>query len=56
MVTDKGFLKMDTREKTGTHWGCSIIKARKTFYFDSFGGHPDVFLFKQQPNLIIFLK
>ena len=40
----------------GTHWICFHIKGNKSFYYDSFGGQPDKFLFQQLSEPIIFHK
>ena len=40
--------------KDGTHWTCFIIKDKKSYYFDSFGGNPDKFLLQQLPKPIIY--
>ena len=55
-LTDKRFVYVDNGEMGGTHWTCFYTKdntdsnshagsAKKSFYFDSFGGAPDKFLF-----------
>ena len=38
----------------GTHWTCSIVKDRKSYYFDSVGGQSDKFLLNHLPKPIIF--
>ena len=38
----------------GSHWTCFIVKDSKSFYFESFGGHPDKFLLKRLPKPIIY--
>ena len=43
---------MEVRRRT--HWTCFIIKDKKSYYFDSFGGNPDKFLLKQLPKPIIY--
>ena len=37
-----------------THWTCFIVKDKKIFYFDSFGGQPDEFLPNQLPKPILY--
>ena len=34
----------------GSHWTCFYIEDKKSFYFDSFGGRPDIFLLNQLPT------
>ena len=34
----------------GSHWTCFVVKGNKSFYFDSFGGHPYKFLPNQSPK------
>ena len=41
--SDKGFVIIDNGQMGGTHWTCFIIKDNKSYYFDSFGGAPDIF-------------
>ena len=52
--SDKGFVNIDNGSQGGTHWTCFYIKDNKSFYFDSFGGHPDKFLLNQLPEPIIY--
>ena len=40
---DKGFVTLDNGSQGGTHWTGFIIKNNTSFYFDSFGGAPDIF-------------
>ena len=54
ITSNKGFVNIDNGEQGGTHWVCFIIKDRKSYYFDSFGGNPDKFLLKQLPKPIIY--
>ena len=54
MTTDKCFANIDNGRVGGSHWDCFIAKDNKSFYFDSFGGAPDKFLFKQLPKPIIY--
>ena len=52
--SDTGFVNIDDGSQGGTHWTCFIVKNNKSFYFDSFGGQPDKFLFEQLPKPIIY--
>ena len=52
--SNKGFINIDTGSRGGTHWTCFIVKDKKTYYFDSFGGQPDKFLLNQLPKPIIY--
>ena len=54
ITTNKGFVNIDDGSMGGSHWVCFIIKDKKSYYFDSFGGSPDKFLFKQLPKPIIY--
>ena len=38
----------------GSHWTCFIVKDKKPFYFDSFGGAPDKLLLNQLPKPILY--
>ena len=49
--SDKGF---DNGSRSGTHWTCFIIKDRKSYYLDTFGGQPDEFLLNQVPKPILY--
>ena len=51
--SDKGFVNIDNVSMGGTHWTCFIVKDNRSFYFDSFGGTPDIFLLNQLPKPII---
>ena len=53
IYSDKGFVSIENGSQGGTHWTCFIIKDRKSFYFDSFGGAPDKFLLNHLPKPII---
>ena len=35
---------LDNGSQGGTYWTCCIVKATKSYYFDSFGCQPDKFL------------
>ena len=50
ITTNKGFVNIDDGSLGGTHWTCFIVKDNKSYYFDSFGGHPDKFLLNQLPK------
>ena len=50
--SDKGFVNIDNGYQGGTHWVCFIVKDKKSYYFDSFGGAPDKFLLNQLPKPI----
>ena len=52
--SDKGFVNIDNGSQGGSHWTCFIVKDNKSYYFDSFGGHPDKFLLNQLPKPIIY--
>ena len=54
ICSDKGFVNRDDGRLNGTQWTCIIVKDKKSFYFDSFGGQPDKFLLKQLPKPIIY--
>ena len=53
IYSDIGFVTIDNGSMGGSHWVCFIAKDNKSYYFDSFGGHPDKFLLKQIPKPII---
>ena len=48
-LSDEGFKNIDKGFQDGTHWVCFIVKDNESFYFDSFGGQPDIFLLEQLP-------
>ena len=54
MYYDKGFVNIDNGSMGGSHWTCFYIKDNKSYYFDSFGGHPDKFLLNQLTKTIIY--
>ena len=54
IYSDKGFVNIGDYKNGGTHWCCFIIKDKKSYYFDSFGGNPDKFLLKQLPKPITY--
>ena len=47
---DEGFVNIDDGSQHGTHWTCFIVKDKKSFYFDLFGGQPDKLLLNQLPK------
>ena len=52
--SDKGIVNIDKGFHGGSHWTCFYTKDNKSYYFDSFGGHPDNVLLKQLPKPIIY--
>ena len=56
MYSDKRVVKIDNGSMGGSHWTCFIVKDKKSYHFDSFGGQPDKFLLNQLPKLIIYLN
>ena len=52
--SDRGFVNIDNGSQGGTPWTCFIVEDNKSYYFDSFGGQPDIFLAKQLPEPIIY--
>ena len=54
IYSDKGFVNIDNGFQGGTHWTCYIVKEKKSYYFDSFGGNPDNFLLNQLNKPIIY--
>ena len=54
IYSDRGSVNIDNGAQGGTHWVCFIMKDKKSYYFDSFGGNPDKFLLNQLPKPIIF--
>ena len=52
--SDKRFVNIDNEQMGGSHWTCFIVKKNKSYYFDSFGGQPDKFLFIHLPKPIIY--
>ena len=53
IYSDRGFVNIDDGSQGGSHWTAFIIKD-KSYYFDSFGGHPDKFLLNQLPKPITY--
>ena len=54
IISDKGFVIIDDGRMGGTHWTCFMVKDKKSYYFDSFGGQPDKFLLNHLPKPIIY--
>ena len=54
IYSDRGFVNIDNGSQGGSHWTCFIVKDNKSYYFDSFGGAPDIFLLNQLPKPIIY--
>ena len=54
IYSNKGFDNIDNGSQGGTHWTCFIVKDKKLYYFDSFGGQPDRFLLNELPKPIIY--
>ena len=50
----RAFVNIDNGSQGGTHWCCFIIKDNKSYYFDSFGGVPDIFSLNQLLKAIIY--
>ena len=56
IYSDKGFVNIDNGSQGGTHWTCFIVKDNRSYYFDSFGIHPDKFLLNHLPKTITYLN
>ena len=54
ITSNKGFVIIDNGSQGVTHWTCFYIKDNKSYFFDSFGGTPDIFLLNQLPKPIIY--
>ena len=54
IYSDRGFVNIDDGRRGGSHWTCFIVKDKKSYFFDSFGGAPDRFLLNQLPKPIIY--
>ena len=52
--SDKGFVNIDDGSMGGSHWTCFIVKDKKSYYFDSFGGTLDKFLRNFLPKPLIY--
>ena len=44
ILTVKAFVNIDIDIMGGTHCVSFYVRGNKSFYFDSFGGHPEKFL------------
>ena len=53
IYSDRRFVKIDNGSRGGTHWTCFIVKDKKSYYFDSFGGQPDKFFLNHLRKPII---
>ena len=47
-------LLADNGSMGGSHWTCFVVKDNKSYYFDSFGVHPDKFLLNQLPEPVTY--
>ena len=54
IYSDRGYINIDNGSQGGTHWCAFYVKDRKSYYFDSFGGQPDIFLLLQVLKPIIY--
>ena len=54
IYSDKEYVNIDNGSMGGSHWTCSKLKDNISYYFDSFGGQPDKFLFKHLSKPVIF--
>ena len=54
IYSDRGFIFIDDGRMGGSHGTCFIVKEKKSYYFDSFGGAPDKFLLNQLTKPIIY--
>ena len=54
IYSDKGFFNFDGGSMGSSHWTCFMVKDKKSYYFDSFGGAPDTFLLTQLPKPITY--
>ena len=52
--SDKRFVNIDDGGMGGSHWTCFIVKDKKSYYYDTFGGTPDKFLLNQLPAPITY--
>ena len=55
IIIDLGFVNIDNGSQNGTHWTCFVVKDNTSYYFDSFGCQPDIFLLNHLPQPIIYL-
>ena len=51
---ERGFVNIDNGSQGGSHWTCFIVKDKKSYYFDSFGGQPVKFLLNQLNKPIFY--
>ena len=54
IYSDRQFINIDNGSQCGTHSTSFIVKDKKSYYFDSFGGAPDKFLLNQLKKPIIY--
>ena len=54
IYSDKRFVNIDKGSQGGSHWTRFVVKDNKSYFFDSFGGAPDKFLFNQLGKPIIY--
>ena len=54
IYSDKGFGKINNGDMGGSLWTFFIVKDKKSYYFDSFGGQPDKFILKKLPKPILY--
>ena len=52
--SERGFVNIDNGSLRGNLWSCFIVKDKKSYYLDSFGGAPDKFLLNQLPKPKIY--
>ena len=52
--SEKCFVNIDKGSVGGSHWTCFIVKDKKSYYFDIFGGLPDKFLLNQITKPIMY--
>ena len=54
IYSDKAFVNIDDGSQNVSHLTCFKVKDEKSYYFESFGGHLDIFLLNQLPKPIIY--
>ena len=52
--SDQVFVSIDHGRMNGSRWTCFIVKDKKSYYFDSFGGATDQFLLNQLPKPLLY--
>ena len=52
--SDRGFVNINNGSMGGSHWVCFMVKDSTSYYFESFGVHPDKFVLNQLPKPIIY--